>query len=92
VCRPRLDDEDLVDQLASQGIAISTGSACAHGARKPPHVATALGLTYEQARGCVRISLSIESTAEEIDAFLSALGTALHTLESQDAPTTGAVA
>jgi cysteine desulfurase len=92
VCLPQVDAEDLVDQLASQGVAISTGSACAHGARKPSHVATALGLTYEQARGCVRISLSIESTAHEVDTFISALGTALLNLKSQEVSTKGMAA
>lgn len=77
VCLPDMDAEALVDHLAAQGIAISTGSACSRGARKPSHVALASGLSYEHALSCVRISLSIESTVQEVDTFLSAFAAAL---------------
>lgn len=73
VCFPGINAEDLVDRLAAQGIAVSAGSACAHGAQKPSYVASALGLTYEQAKGCVRVSLSIESTKADVDDFLAVL-------------------
>jgi cysteine desulfurase len=70
ICIPDIDAEELVDQLATRGIAVSAGSACSYGARRPSHVAIAHGLTYEQAKSCVRLSLSIESTREEVDSFL----------------------
>ena len=59
--------------MAAADIAISAGSACAYGARKPSYVALALGLSYEQAKSCVRVSLSVESTDHEVDGFLQAL-------------------
>lgn len=70
VCIPPIDAEELVDQMAVYGIAISAGSACSYGARRPSHVAMAHGLTYEQAKSCIRLSLSIESTQEEVNSFL----------------------
>jgi len=51
-------------------IAISAGSACSYGARKPSYVALAHGLNYDDAKSCIRISFSVESTLEEVEAFL----------------------
>ena len=73
VCLPGVDAEDLVDRMAAADIAISAGSACAYGARKPSYVALAHGLSYEQAKSCVRISLSVESSGQEVDSFLQVL-------------------
>lgn len=70
VCLPDIDAEEFVDQMAARDIAISTGSACSYGARKPSYVALAHGLSYEQAKSCIRLSLSIESTEQEVDLFL----------------------
>lgn len=70
VCLPGVDGDDLVDRMAVKSIAISTGSACSHGAQKPSYVVTAMGLDHVEARSCVRISLSIETTADEIESFL----------------------
>ena len=73
ICLPGTDAEDLVDRMAAAGIAISAGSACSYGARKPSYVALAHGLSYEHAKNCVRVSLSLESTDEEADRFLQVL-------------------
>lgn len=70
ICLPGVEAEHLVDHMAARGIAISAGSACSYGARKPSYVALAHGLGYEQARSCIRLSLSIESTEQEVDRFL----------------------
>jgi len=69
-CLPGIDGDDLVDRLAAKGIAVSTGSACSFGASRPSHVALAHGLSYDQARSCVRFSLSIESTDEEVESVV----------------------
>ncbi len=71
VCLPGIDAEDFVDRMASRDIAISAGSACSYGARKPSYVVLAHGVSYEQAKSCVRLSLSVESTQEEVDLFLN---------------------
>lgn len=75
ICVPGIKGGDLVDRLAAVGVAISTGSACAHGANKPSHVALAMGLTHAQADCCVRISLSIETTEQEVKALDAAIAT-----------------
>jgi cysteine desulfurase len=72
VCLPDVEAEEFVDQMAAKEIAISSGSACSYGARKPSYVALAHGLSYDQAKSCIRLSLSIESTEQEVDLVLEA--------------------
>jgi cysteine desulfurase len=54
----------LLDQV---GICASSGSACTTGSLDPSHVLTAMGLTPMRARGCVRFSLGIYNTDEDVD-------------------------
>lgn len=68
-----LDGESLLIALDLRGIAVSTGSACASGSLEPSHVLTALGLSREQVRGSLRISLSAFTTDEEMAYTLAAL-------------------
>ncbi len=70
VCLPGIDGDDLVDRLAARNVAISTGSACSFGSIRPSHVALAHGLSYEHAKSCIRLSLSMETTEEEVELFL----------------------
>ncbi len=83
VCLPGFDADHLIDQMAACGFAISTGSACAHGAKKPSHVARAMGLSHEEAQSCLRISLSLETTTQEMERFVAAM---LPLLRSADSP------
>lgn len=48
------------------GIAVSTGSACASADLKPSYILTAIGLSDEQARASLRISFGRFTTKEEI--------------------------
>ncbi|OIR07382.1 cysteine desulfurase NifS [mine drainage metagenome] len=73
---PGVQSTELVDKLASCGIAISSGSACSHGALRPSHVLLAMGLGHTDAQCCIRISLSIETTRSEVESFLIELGKA----------------
>ncbi len=57
---------DLVYKLDLCGVSISAGAACASASVKPSHVLMAMGLTEEQARECVRISLGKGNTEEEV--------------------------
>lgn len=61
-----VDGETLLLLLDSRGVAVSAGSACSAHSAVPSHVLTALGLTDEQARSSIRISLSDETTSEEV--------------------------
>jgi cysteine desulfurase len=68
-----LDGESLLIALDLRGIAVSTGSACASGSLEPSHVLTALGLERAAVRGSLRISLSADTTREEMDGAADAL-------------------
>lgn len=68
-----LDGESLLIALDLKGIAVSTGSACASGSLEPSHVLMALGLSRQEVRGSLRVSLSAYTTREEIDLAADAL-------------------
>ena len=53
--------------LDLEGIAISTGSACATGSTEVSHVLTAMGYPPDEARGQLRISLGRTTTDAEVD-------------------------
>jgi cysteine desulfurase len=68
-----IDTEPLLIALDLRGFAVSSGSACSSGASEPSHVLTAIGLTKEQARSSLRISLGRLNDAGQIDALVDAL-------------------
>ena len=53
--------------LDLEGIAVSTGSACASGSTEVSHVLAAMGYPAEEAAGQLRLSLGRTTTDEEID-------------------------
>jgi cysteine desulfurase len=59
------DAEAIIANLP--GIAVSTGSACSHGAIDPSHVLTAIGLTRDQAHQTIRFGLGRYTMPHEID-------------------------
>ncbi len=69
-----VEAEAILLQLDQVGICASSGSACTTGSLDPSHVLTAMGLSPMRARGCVRFSLGIYNTEEDIDFLLSKLG------------------
>jgi cysteine desulfurase len=68
-----IDTEPLLIALDLKGFAVSSGSACSSGATEPSHVLIAIGLTPEQARSSLRISLGRSNDAEQVDALVNAL-------------------
>jgi cysteine desulfurase len=62
-----IEGEAIVLSLDSEGIAASSGSACSSKSAEPSHVLIAIGLSPEEARGSLRISLGKYNTEEEID-------------------------
>lgn len=68
-----LDAGGAVDELARRGICIANGSACSSGSDAPSHVLTAMGIPYADAFQTLRISLSRDTTASEIDLLMSEL-------------------
>ncbi len=68
-----IEGESILLMLDMHGIAASSGSACTSGSLDPSHVLLALGLPHEVAHGSVRMSLSDDTSEEEIDFVLKAL-------------------
>jgi cysteine desulfurase len=68
VCVPGVDGQTLLATLSSEGLAVSSGSACSSEQPRPSHVLLALGLDEDQARASLRFGLSRFTTPEEIDA------------------------
>jgi cysteine desulfurase len=67
------EEEGLLLGLDLEGVAVSSGSACAVGSLEPSHVLKAMGLPHELARAAVRFSFGKSNTAEDIDYILEAL-------------------
>ena len=70
---PGLEGEAILLKLDAAGICVSTGSACTTGQREPSHVLRAMQVPADFARGTIRVSLSRETTAEEIEAVIEQL-------------------
>ena len=66
-CFRFIEGESLLILLDQQGICGSSGSACTSGALDPSHVLLAIGLPHEIAHGSLRLTLSEETTKEELD-------------------------
>jgi cysteine desulfurase len=64
---PGVDGQSLLAALSTDGLALSSGSACSSESPRPSHVLLALGLTEEEARASLRFGLSRFTTAAEID-------------------------
>jgi len=59
--------EALVAALDLEGVAVSSGSACAAGAGEPSHVLMALGRSPRAARDGVRFSLGRSTSADDVE-------------------------
>jgi cysteine desulfurase len=68
-----VNGEALILDLDMNGISASTGSACGSHSTDPSHVLLALGLTHTEAEGSLRLTLSSETTEDEIDYVLEVL-------------------
>jgi len=71
---PHVSGRDLL--ALAEGVAASTGSACHAGEEQPSAVLLAMGVTPDQARGAVRLSLGRGTSAADIERASSALGSA----------------
>lgn len=70
--------ETMLHYLASKGIYVSSGSACAKG--KKSHVLQAMGLSPELTDSAVRVSFSRYNTAEDVDELIKEVINADNTL------------
>lgn len=62
-----IEGESMLIMLDDKGICGSSGSACTSGSLDPSHVLLAIGLPHEIAHGSLRLTLSEETTKEDID-------------------------
>ncbi len=65
-----LDGESLLAALDREGFAVSSGSSCTASTLEPSHVLAAMGALTS---GNVRVSLSRETTEQDVDRFLAVL-------------------
>lgn len=68
-----IEGESLLIMLDMKGICASSGSACTSGSLDPSHVLLAIGLPHEIAHGSLRLTLSEETTREDIDYVVDSL-------------------
>ena len=68
-----IEGESILMWLDMAGICASTGSACSSASLDPSHVLLATGVPHEKAHGSIRLSISHETTDEDIDYILETL-------------------
>ena len=81
---PTHHPEAVLLAMDMAGVDVSAGSACHAGVTRPSRVVMALGYSENQALGVLRVSTGLETTVEDIDAFLSALPAAIRAGEALD--------
>ncbi|HEY6756564.1 MAG TPA: cysteine desulfurase family protein [Nitrososphaera sp.] len=62
-----VNGEDLIIKLDENRVAASTGSACSVKKQKQSHVLKAMGFSYEEITGSLRLSLGMHNTKDEVD-------------------------
>lgn len=81
-CFRFIEGESMLILLDQLGIYASSGSACTSGALDPSHVLLAIGLPHEIAHGSLRLTLSEQTTLEEIDFVVDELKKIVERLRS----------
>lgn len=72
-CFEGIEGESLLLLLDDKGVYASSGSACTSGSLDPSHVLLAIGRPHEIAHGSLRLSLSPDTTEEEVDYMVEAV-------------------
>ena len=66
-----IEGESMLMWLDMAGICASTGSACSSASLDPSHVLLATGVPHEKAHGSLRLSISRDTTEEDIDYIIA---------------------
>lgn len=77
-----VEGESLLLSLDNEGICASSGSACTSGSLDPSHVLLSIGLPHEIAHGSLRLSISEETTEEDVDYILKVVPEVVKRLRS----------
>ena len=85
VCFKYVEGEAILLGLDLQGVATSSGSACASEGTEPSHVLRAIGLDYMAARGSVRFSLGRGNTPEDVECVLDIIKPILERIRKMSA-------
>ena len=72
-CFEGIEGESLLLLLDDKGVCASSGSACTSGSLDPSHVLLAIGRPHEAAHGSLRLTLSGETSEEDIDYTIKAV-------------------
>ena len=72
-CFEGIEGESLLLLLGDKGVCASSGSACTSGSLDPSHVLLAIGRPHEVAHGSLRLTLSGETSEEDIDYTIKAV-------------------
>ena len=72
-CFEGIEGESLLLLLDDKGICASSGSACTSGSLDPSHVLLAIGRVHDIAHGSLRLSLSEETTEQEVEEIIRAV-------------------
>ena len=81
-CFRYVEGESLLIMLDSKGICGSSGSACTSGSLDPSHVLLAIGLPHEIAHGSLRLTMSENTTKEDLDYTIDHLKQIIERLRS----------
>lgn len=77
-----VEGESLLIMLDMHGICASSGSACSSGSKEPSHVLAAIGLPNDIASGSLRLTISHETTRQEVDIVCNTLAGIIKKLRS----------
>jgi cysteine desulfurase len=72
-CIEFIEGEAMIMLLSSQGVAVTSGSACTSRALKASHVLIAMGLTHAVAQGSLLLSLGIDNSGDDVDYLIEVL-------------------
>jgi len=72
-CVEFIEGESMLMLLDSQGVAVTSGSACTSRALKASHVLIAMGISHELAQGSLLFSFGIDNSPEDVNYVLEVL-------------------
>jgi cysteine desulfurase len=72
-CVEFIEGEAMLMLLNSQGVAVTSGSACTSRALKASHVLIAMGISHALAQGSLLFGFGIDNTDEDVDHVLEVL-------------------